>query len=213
MKDSLRHIILVLGLALSLSGCAVYPAVQVAGGAMTGYDAAVLADEYLPRESVKGGELACTTDTMLQRRMRERLSMNQLSMVSAHVIEKNAYLVGQFSQRAEADRAIAIATSVKGIKVVNVKFYPLAAPRDLRNDTKLLAKVAKRLAETKRLKDADLRVEVIQGNAILIGSAGDYSQKTAALAIASEVSGVKDVVDYIVVRQQPEAEGKKVAAK
>lgn len=213
MKDSLRHSILALGLAFLLSGCALYPAVQVAGGAMTGYDAAILADEYLPRESVKGGELTCTNDKMLERRMRERLTMNRLPMVSAHVIQSNAYLVGQFRQRDEADRAIAIASSVQGIRVINVKFYPMSSPREMRSDTKLLAKVSKRLAETKRLNDADLRVEVIQSNAILIGSAGNYSQKTAALAVASEVGGVREVVDYIVVKPQPEADGKKVAKK
>lgn len=213
MNKFLRHIILALGLIFMLSGCALYPAVQVAGGAMTGYDAAILADEYLPRDSIKGGSLNSCTDKMLERRMRERLAMNQLPMVSAHVIDRNVYLVGQFRQREDADRAIAIASSVQGVRTINCKFYPMTSPREMRSDTKLLAKVAKRLAETKRLKAADLRVEVIQGNAILIGSAGNYEQKTAALAIVSEMGGIREVVDYIVVKPQPEAEGEKVAVR
>lgn len=213
MKKNLCNTILALGLAFMLTGCALYPAVQVAGGAMTGYDAAIIADEYLPRDSIEGGSLNSCTDKMLERRMRERLNINQLPMVSAHVIESNAYLVGQFNQREDADRAIAIASSVQGVRTINCKFYPMASPREMRSDTKLLAKVAKRLAETKRLKAADLRVEVIRGNAILIGSAGNYDQKTAALAIASEVSGVQEVVDYIVVKQQPDVEGEKVAVR
>lgn len=213
MDNSLRHILLLSGLLLMLAGCAVYPAVQVAGGAMTGYDAAILADEYLPRDSVKGGELACSNDTMLQRRMRERMSMNGLHTVSSHVIGSNAILVGQFIDRSEADRAIAVASSVQGIKLIRCKFYPLASPREMQDDSKLLADVVRRLAENRRLRDADLRVEVVRGNAILIGSAADAYQKTAAVAITSEVAGVRDVVDYIVIRQQPTQEpGKKVAA-
>lgn len=196
-----------------LAGCALYPAVQVAGGAMTGYDAAVLADEYLPRNSVKGGELGCTTDAMLQRRMRERMSMNGLNMVSSHVIESNAFLVGQFTSRTEADRAIAIASSIQGIKVIRCKFYPLASPREMQEDTKLLASVAKRLTETKRLKNADLRVEVVRGNAILIGCTTDVVQKSAAVAITSEVAGIRDVVDYIVIRQQQPEDGEKIASR
>ncbi len=213
MKIPARHIILILGLMLMLAGCAFYPVVQVAGGAMTGYDAAILADDYLPRDSIEGGALNCNTDKMMERRMRERLAMDNLPMVSAHVINGNAYLVGQFAQRADADRAIAIASSVQGIKLINCKFYPMATPREMRSDTKLLAKVTKRLAATKRLDNADLRIEVIRANAILVGCAGNYNQKTAALAIASEVGGIREVVDYIVVRPMPENATRKVAYK
>lgn len=215
MKQRLRHLLLALSLALLLAGCAVYPAVQVAGGAMTGYDAVQLADEYLPRDSVEGGQLNACTDKMLERRLRERLKMNQMQMVSAHVINRQAYLVGQFLDRSRADYAIEIASSVQGIKTINCKFFPLGSPRQINADTTLMTKVAKRLGQSKRLDNADLRVEVIRSNAILIGSAGNWEQKTAALAIASEVNGVKDVVDYIVVQAQPETtpEGKKIAKK
>lgn len=209
------HTFLALALAGLLTGCAVYPAVQVAGGAMTGYDAVQIADEYLPRSSVKGGQLSTCTDKMLERRLRERLKMYNMGMVSAHVIDRQAFLVGQFLNRTRADKAVEVASSIEGLKVINCKFYPVASPREAQNDTRLLAKVSTQLGNSSRLNDADLRVEVIRGNAILIGSAGSWEQKTAALAIVAEVGGIKDVVDYIVVRQNTvvDPEGEKVAQK
>jgi len=209
------HIICVAVLGLALAGCAVYPAVQVAGGAMTGYDAVMIADDFIPRDSVEGGGQCRDADVMLERRLRERLKLQNINTVSAHVFDRNAYLVGQFPERAQADAAVNVATSVQGLKVINCKFYPLTSPRQAQNDTLLLGKLTKRFGETRRLDDIDLRVEVIRSNAILIGEAGTYDQKTAAVAIASEVGGVEDVVDYIVVKPRPQTtpDGEKVAEK
>lgn len=217
MHAKLNHTFLRIALALVLAGlltgCALYPAVQVAGGAMTGYDAVQLADEYMPRNSVKGGQLSACTDKMLERRLRERLKMGNMPMVSAHVIDRQAYLVGQFLNHSRADEAVEIASSIQGLKVINCKFYSVGSPREAKTDNRLLAIVSQQLGSSSRLNDADLRVEVIRGNAILIGSAGSWEQKTAAVAIVSEVSGIKDVVDYIVVKQEaaPTPEGKEVA--
>ncbi|QJB55138.1 BON domain-containing protein [Pseudodesulfovibrio sp. zrk46] len=220
MCEKLRHTIvscaLLLIAAMSVTGCAVYPAVQVAGGAMTGYDAVQLADEYLPRNSVNGGSLCANMDKALQRRLRERLHMNGIKMVSAHVVARTAYLIGQFPTRKDADKSIEVAQTINGLKSIHCKFFPLGTPRENRDDTQLLAKLTKQLGSSTRLTNADLRVEVIRGNAILIGSAADWEQKTAAVAIAHEVGGIKGVVDYIYVPQKPETdtpEGEKVASK
>ncbi|MUM76275.1 BON domain-containing protein [Pseudodesulfovibrio sp. F-1] len=184
---------------LVLAGCAVYPAVQVASGAMTGYDAVVLADEYIPKNSVSGGQLVCDSDRMLERRLRERLIMGGVPQVSAHVIGGHAYLVGQLDNRGQADRAVSTARNVEGLKFVTCKFFPPSTPAEARSDASLLYSVSRKLSDTKRLESAYLRVEVIGGTAILIGATADHSQKTAALAIAGEVWGVRDVVDYIAV--------------
>lgn len=207
--------VLVFSLALSLSGCALYPVVQVAGGAMTGYDAVVLADEFAPRDSVKGSGTCGNYDGQLQRRLRERLRMNDLTTVSAHVLDTQAYLVGQFPDRRGADKSIDIASTVQGLTVINCKFFPLSSPRQAQLDSRLLAAVSQRLGSSARLQAADLRVEVVGGYAVLVGTAADWEQKTAAVAITSEVGGIKDVIDYIVVEKKApdEDEGEKVAAK
>lgn len=198
MKHIRLSILIVCIAIVALSGCALYPAVQVAGGAMTGYDAVVIADDYLPRESVAGGERCADQDRMLERRMRERMRMNNLP-VSAHVIDGNAYLVGQLPSRSQADAAVETAQSVQGIKTITCKFFPASTMREANNDARLLKKLAARLGATKRLDNADLRIEVIRSNAILIGEASTYDQKTAAVAIAHEVGGIADVIDYITV--------------
>jgi len=214
MKNKQLHIIFAALAFLALAGCAIYPAVQAAGGAMTGYDAVVIADDLLPRDHVEGSGRCLDADKMLERRLRERLRMKGM-IVSAHVIDANAYLVGQFPDRALADTAVDTALTVQGLKTITCKFYPATNARQAGTDAQLLKRLVIRLGETKRLKNADLRVEVIRGNAILIGETADYEQKTAAVAIASEVGGIVDVVDYISVtpKENPEAKGEEIARK
>ncbi|WP_394699821.1 BON domain-containing protein [uncultured Pseudodesulfovibrio sp.] len=189
-------------LSALLAGCALYPAVQVAGGAMTGYDAMVTADKYLPRNNVEGGCLDVVRDKQMERRLRERLILNDLHL-SAHVIEGKAYLVGRVKSRNQADYAVRTAATVEGIQTITCKFYPFSpakqAASDAARDEILFNQLTKRFGNTKRLEGTDLRVEVIRTHAILIGRTRDYSQKTAALAIAEEVNGLADVIDYISV--------------
>lgn len=208
MSDSLSKTLLAVLLSALLSGCALYPAVQVAGGAMTGYDAVVTADKFLPRDKVEGGSLHIVRDAQMERRLRERLELNDIRL-SAHVIDAKAYLVGQVKSRNQADYAVRTAATVEGIKTITCKFYPVAparqAARDAARDELLVKELSERFGETRRLDGSDLRVEVIRSHAILIGRARDYSQKTAALAIAEEVNGLAEVVDYISVEVPEEA--------
>jgi osmotically-inducible protein OsmY len=207
MSDKTCRAVLAAILSALLAGCALYPAVQVAGGAMTGYDAARLADEYMPRDKVEGGSVDVIPDSQMQRRLRERLALNDIHL-SAHVIDAKAYLIGQVSDRNQADYAVRTAATVEGLKSITCKFYPQARPddaaRDAANDALLLREVTGRFGKTRRLHGADLRVEVVSAHAILVGRARDYGQKTAALAIAAETSGVADVVDYITVPEPPD---------
>jgi osmotically-inducible protein OsmY len=218
MPENACKTVLAVLLSALLCGCALYPAVQVAGGAMTGYDAVVTADKYLPRDNVEGGSLCIVRDAQMERRLRERLALNGLHL-SAHVIDAKAYLVGQVQSRNQADYAIRTAATVEGIRTITCKFYPLPpagqAARDAARDEILVKELSERFGKTKRLEGTDLRVEVVRSHAILIGRARDYSQKTAALAIAEEVNGLADVVDYISVeapKDTPVTEGS-VAAK
>lgn len=201
-------------LAALLAGCAVYPVVQVAGGAMTGYDAAVLADDYLPRDNVEGGSLCVVRDSQLERRLRERLQQNGI-VLSAHVIDAHAYLVGQVLSRAQADQAVQTASTVEGVKTITCKFYPASSPRDAARDAArdelLTEQLTERLAATEWMNSCDLRIEVIRANAILIGRARDFKQKTGAVAIASEVGGIREVTDYI--RVVDESDQARVASK
>jgi len=203
MGKSFKHMILAVSAFVFLSGCAFYPVVQVAGGVWTGYDAVQLADEYLPRTSIKGGEHSYEQDKVLQRRLRERLQMNGMS-VSAHVIGADAYMVGQVKDQQHADYAIDTAATVGGIKTIVCKFYPQDTPQQAGEDLRLQTELNLRLSAIKRLKTMDLRVEVIQNEAILIGKASTPGQKSEAVAVASEVAGIKDVVNYIKLPDLPE---------
>ena len=208
LPEKVFHLAFAALAAALLAGCAIYPVVQVAGGAMTGYDAAVLADDYLPRNNVEGGSLCVVQDNQLQRRLRERLSLNGVAL-SAHVIDGNAYLVGQVHGRKQADYAVKTAATVQGIKTITCKFYPASTARDSARDAArdelLIRELTDRIGQTKRLQGCDLRVLVVRTNAILIGRANDFGQKTAAVAIASEIGGISNVTDYIRVTPPSES--------
>lgn len=206
MPNCCKPFVLSVVLVAFVSGCAVYPAVQVAGSASTGYSAAHWADDVLPRDSIPGGEFRGDLDTMLQRRLRERLLMKGYKGVSAHVVAFNAYIVGRVPGRNCAQEIMKIGKSVEGLRSVTGKFYPLGSSVQSREDMKLLESVSTMLASSERLKDVRLRVEVIQGNVILIGITGNPEDKSAAANMPYEIAGVKKVVDYIVLKlpEKPE---------
>lgn len=191
-------------LVLFVAGCAVYPAVQVAGGASTGYSAVHWADEYLPRESIPGGEYRGDLDKMLQRRLRERLMMKGYTGVSAHVVAFNAYMVGRVPTRKCAQTVMEIGKSVEGLRSVTGKFFPLGSPAQSEEDMELLQSVSTMLVSSDRLTDLKVKVEVFQGTVILIGITADPEQKSAAANMPYEIAGVDKVVDYIVLKL-PEA--------
>jgi len=183
-----------------LTGCALYPAVQVAGAAFTGYDAYTLAEEHIPRNSVGNGQMPHPAmDEVLQRRLRERLIIKGQSTVSAHVINSQAYLIGRFPNRTEADKAVKITATVQGLTVIHCKFYPTPAPKQSKRDTRTLASIKKRLHSIEALKSAPLHVDVISGNAVLVGKAWTWDQRNAAISAVRKTRGVGNVVDYIVV--------------
>jgi len=213
MLKSVLHMVSAVLAGALLSGCAAYPVVQVAGGAMTGYDAAMLADEYLPRNHVEGGELCFERDKVLERRLRERLDLNKMT-VSAHVIDGKAYLIGPVKDRNHADYAIETAATVDGIKTITCKFYRPPSNRQARKDEEIFRELTGRLDSNSRLQATDLRVEIVRRDAIIIGRTVDYGQKAEALAIASEIGDIKNVIDYISVTEPPEGAtpGKKIAS-
>jgi osmotically-inducible protein OsmY len=203
MLNKCCHILVVLGLIALLTGCALYPAVQVAGAAMTGYDAVNLAQEHIPRNSVEGGNANQCQDAALERRLRERLTLSGQNSVAAHVIDGQAYIVGRMPNREAADKAVQIASTVQGIAVIHCKFFPTPTPRQNKNDSRALHSLKKHIDAIPNLQGADLFLDVISGNAILIGKAWTWDQKNMVLKAASSTRGIKAIVDYIVVNGQP----------
>lgn len=201
MIGKMLHTLIALAAAAILAGCAVVPAVQMAGHALTGYDAAILANDYLPRKDIEGGgQCSLDRDRMLERRLRERLRRQRPQAVAAHVIDSNAYLVGPVRSRAEADRAIKTAATVQGLNTITCKFYHAPTIDQAREGATLHDELVSRLKETGWLENVDLRIEIVGTNAVFIGKTQDYRQKAQALAIASEVNGLNEIIDYISVK-------------
>jgi len=203
MLTGLRRILALVALIALLAGCAIYPAVQIAGAAMTGYDAVHLADDHLPRDGVSNDGRGVGGDVMLERRLRERLALNGLTTVSANVINGQAYLVGRLPGRAEADKTVKVASQVKGLTAINCKFFPTPDQKRAAMDAAILADLGNRFGERKDLENSILRLDVISGNAVVVGKAWTFDQKNAIMKLASSTRGVLNVVDYVSVKNQP----------
>lgn len=69
----------------------------------------------------------------------------------------------------------------------------------MKGDTNIKQQIEKAVKSNSLLNDAEITVEVLDGNALLIGSVDRYPKKELARKIAKEVQGVKGSVEKIQV--------------
>lgn len=190
---------LLIALPLLLSACAAAPVVQVAGYGMTGYDAAMLADDYLPRERVNFNKPMDCTDATIERRMDERLLIKGYPELRPYSFGGHVYLVGEILDRPNGQRATEIARSVQGIKSLTTHFFPISDLSNLPNDQHLANVLAQRFEKDSALGTSPLRITVIQASAVVMGPAATPELKQRALHTAQATPGIQRVIDYVVV--------------
>ncbi len=186
---------------LLCGGCATPAVVQVAGMGMTGYDAAMLADDYLPRERVAFNRPFDCNDAVIERRMDERLLIKGYPELQPFSFGGHVYLVGEVLNRSNGKRATEVAQSVQGIKSLTTHFFPLSQHNKFPDDQKLRGKLYKRFKQDRQLGKSPLRVTVVQSNAIVMGPASSKQIKLQALETARTTPGISKVIDYVVVAQ------------
>lgn len=183
--------------AALLCACAAAPAFEAAGMAKTGYDVAVLVDEHAPKGRVDFYENFGCTDSVLARRIRERLLLRGYKGLTANVYAAHGYLFGTAPTKKWADGAIKVASSVQGLRILTCRFFPPSNnPISDRDRTRALTARMKRdsMLEGKRIDAA-----VYGRTAVVMGLVGDERVQDHALAMAREVADVEEVLDYVVI--------------
>lgn len=171
----------------------------MAGMGMTGYDAAMLADEHIPRGRVDFNTPYDRNDAVIERRMDERLLIKGYPGLQPYSFGGHVYLVGEVLNREDGTRAIRIAQSVSGIKSLTTHFFPASEPCDPAADQRLTATLTKRFRSDALLGKTPVRLTVVHSKAILMGPAPDARTKQIALDAARSTPGIIRTVDYIVV--------------
>ncbi len=107
-------------------------------------------------------------------------------------------LTGVVENKAEIERAVEIASSVKGVKkVVNNLRVGQRSVSSYFKDKEITLRIKSKLIQDPELKALSIDVDTVNGVVTLTGVVENKMQKRRALEIATSVKGVKKVIDNL----------------
>lgn len=191
---------LLLALSLAATGCAGgLVALQAAGYAKTAYDY----HEVVMPENRVGYSERSLDDRGVENRVRERLErqgLTRVAAIDATAISGHLYLVGAFADKPTAQRAREVAKATPGVRQLTCSFL-LTDPAGADTEASREAARSIRTRLTRFDKPfADVRVSVLEDNAVLMGFVPTSDDKREAEALALATNGVRTVRSYIDVR-------------
>lgn len=190
---------LIIALAIALFGGCASPLIDAASMGMTGYDATMLADEYLPRDRIDFNTPYDCTDAVIERRMDERLLIRGYPELRPFSFGGHVYLVGEILDKQNGQRATSIAKSVQGIKSLTTHYFLIAGNSNMAHDHLLYDRLLKQFRSDKELASSPLRLTVVQSKAVIMGPASTPAIKRHAFKTARSTKGISTVIDYVVV--------------
>lgn len=192
MRRSLAPLLRLLPLLalLACAGCAGSPlpilaaldVLNAAETAKTGYDIAAGLNARQPIESHP------TRDDQAEARLRALLEAQggTLAQSTPHVIEGHAYIVGLYDTQADRERAARLALGVPGIRRATLCLFPSSGPRAANSDGEL-RDIILRLSG---VRTREVRVRVVQGNAVLLGSVRNQAERDRLIASAKSAGAL-----------------------
>lgn len=181
--------------ALCAGGCSSLPmlaALDVMNAAelgKTGYDMAA------GLNSRKGLELDHSPDAQAEARLRAALDSQggNLRWATVHVTQGQAYVVGVYAGRGELERAARATAGIKGVDQVTLCLYPMGSGRgrpvsdgEMRDNILRLSGV----------RTPEVRVHVVEGNAVLIGRVQSPEEQTQ-LVESAHIAGASSVQNHV----------------
>jgi osmotically-inducible protein OsmY len=124
-----------------------------------------------------------------------------LTRISVTVHEGRVLLVGNLKGEAYVNQAIDIAWEVEGVREVISEL--IVAPthvREYAKDTFIANAVRSKLLLEQDVRSVNYKVDSNNGTVYLLGVAQDQKELTLAINIARNVSGVKQVVSHVLLR-------------
>ena len=188
MKIYLQAIALVMMIAMT--GCT---AAVIAGGATGGY--AVATDERSVDRMVDDSTITSriNTDMMNDSGVKAR-------QIDVDTVGGNVTLTGVVGTREEAERAVAIAGRVPGVKSVkNNLQIGEKSWTEFFNDKVIGSKIKSRLIVEPEIRSLNIDVDVHRGVVTLTGMVDTGKQKNRAIEIARTTEGTVSVVDNLKV--------------
>ncbi len=182
----MKKLITIIGVLLLLSlvcGCSPYGSIY-----------SVAADEREPETIVSDAKITA----MIQKKFVEDPDIKVLD-ISVYCYKGNVYLVGEYDQAQQKERAVKIAETTEGVKSVKTHLLPkrkdaiCGAVENLAIRTKLDAK----LVADMEVWSTNIDVKVVQCNVVLLGIVESKEEITRAVAHARSVEGVRDVTSYL----------------
>jgi hyperosmotically inducible periplasmic protein len=148
-------------------------------------------------------------DTTLTTKVKTAIATSEdvsAARINVETYKGEVQLSGFAKSREEADRAISIASHVKGVKSVRDDIAIRSDPQakesagEYFDDTTLTAKVKAALLADKQVSAARINVETFKGIVQLSGFANNKLEADKAVEIAINVRGVKSVKDDIRIK-------------
>lgn len=182
-------------LALSAGGCATMPllaamdVMNVAETGKTGYDMA------MGLNSRKSLELDTSNDAQAEARIRAALDRQggNLRYAIPHVTQGQGYVVGTYADDQELERARKAMSSIKGVSQITLCLFRTGSGPVRRTSD---GEVRDNILRLSGIRTREVRVHVVEGNAVLIGRVHTKAEEEHLLESA-HIAGATRIKNYV----------------
>lgn len=113
----------------------------------------------------------------------------------------HVYLIGEYTSRKQADKAIAIARKIEGVRQVTTYLLP---KKDLpycgtTDSLGYKLKLRKALVEDENIWSTNIDISMVQCEAVLLGIVGSTKERSLAIAHAKKIKGIRKVKSFLKV--------------
>ena len=119
--------------------------------------------------------------------------------VSIYSYNENVFLVGEYENAADEEKAGKIARQVEGVKSVKTHLLVHQKPDDCaaRDNLAINGKIAAQLIADTEIWSTNIDIKVIQCHVVLLGIVKSGAEITKAVDHAKSIKGVKSVTSYL----------------
>lgn len=182
-------------LAFAAGGCATMPllaamdVLNVAETGKTGYDMAA------GLNSRKTLELDVSSDAQAEARLRAALDHQggNLKYAIPQVTQGRAYVVGTYASPQELERARKATQNIKGVREMTLCLFPLGSGPARRVTD---GEVRDNILRLSGIRTREVRVHVVEGNAVLIGRVRTKAEEEHLLESA-HIAGATRIQNYV----------------
>lgn len=131
-----------------------------------------------------------------------------LGRVSVNVFEGRVLLTGSVRDKKYLDKAVDIAWKIRGVKeVLNELVISQKEFKDHAKDALIANTIRSKLLLEKEFSSLNYTVDVNEGVVYLLGVSQTSLESRKAIEIARSVKGVKQVVNYVIPKDDPRRKG------